>query len=367
MLEQDQQCRSSYPQSKKCLESCPPGPSGHAQQTLLIEDESLLKRFSLQQWLEVLRKVTYAIGGVVVFAAFRNSLTWHLEKFWGASGDFWQSQWGKIYTFFGEDDFAVGFYGTAWVSFLSYWFVCLLFLIIDLTGQPAFIFKYKIQDDQNIPVPRGKLLHAIAVVLYNQVVVGGPTLLLLYHLMQWRGCSFGRELPSIYWVMVEAVVFLIFEEIGFYYSHRVFHHPRVYRYIHKIHHEWTAPISVVAIYCHPLEHLFANILPAVIGPVVMGSHVATLMLWIHVAQTSAIISHCGYHLPFLPSPEAHDFHHLKFTNNFGTLGILDRLHGTDSLFRQSRQYQRHVLLLGLTPVKQAFPDDPKEQKCDWML
>lgn len=93
---------------------------------------------------------------------------------------------------------------------------------------------------------------------------------------------------------------------------RVFHHPRVYRYIHKIHHEWTAPISVVAIYCHPLEHLFANILPAVIGPVVMGSHVATLMLWIHVAQTSAIISHCGYHLPFLPSPEAHDFHHLKY-------------------------------------------------------
>lgn len=72
----------------------------------------------------------------------------------------------------------------------------------------------------SLQVPRGKLLHAIAVVLYNQVVVGGPTLLLLYHLMQWRGCSFGRELPSIYWVMVEAVVFLIFEEIGFYYSHR---------------------------------------------------------------------------------------------------------------------------------------------------
>lgn len=356
--------QSSRFQSKRCLESFPPGQLEDPQSTPILEDESLFRRFSLQQCLEVLRKVTYVIGGVIVFAAVRNSLTWHLEKFWGASGDFWQSQWGKIYTFFGEDDFTVGFYGIACVTFFTYWFVCFLFLIIDLTGQPAFLYKYKIQDDQNVPVPRGKLLHAIAVVLYNQVIVSGPTLYLTYHLMQWRGSSFGRELPSIYWVMVEAVVFLIFEEIGFYYSHRLFHHPRVYRYIHKIHHEWTAPISVVALYCHPVEHFFANVLPALIGPILMASHIATFMLWINVAQISAIISHCGYHLPFLPSPEAHDFHHLKFTNNFGTLGILDRLHGTDTLFRQSKQYQRHILLTGLTPVKQSFPDDPKDQKCE---
>lgn len=364
MLSPDQRCRPSCAQTKSCLENYPATPDRDAQQTALGEDESLLRRFSLQQWLEVLRKVTYAIGGVIVFAAFRNSLTWHLQQFWGASGDFWQSQWGKIYTFFGEDDFTVGFYGTACVSFFSYWMVCLLFLMIDLTGRPAFIFKYKIQDDQNVPVPKGKLMHAIGVVLYNQVVVAGPAILLTYHLMQWRGSSFGRELPSIYWVMVEAVVFLIFEEIGFYYSHRIFHHPRVYRYIHKIHHEWTAPISVVALYCHPVEHLFANIMPLLIGPVVMGCHIATFMLWINIAQTSAIIAHCGYHLPFLPSPEAHDFHHLKFTNNFGTLGILDRLHGTDSLFRKTKQYQRHILLLGFTPVKHTVPDDPKEPRCD---
>jgi len=50
----------------------------------------------------------------------------------------------------------------------------------------------------------------------------------------------------------------------------------------------------------------------------------------------------------------------RFINNFGMLGVLDRLHGTDSLFRASRSYQRHVLLLGFVPLSVQFPDDPKQ-------
>jgi len=42
------------------------------------------------------------------------------------------------------------------------------------------------------------------------------------------------------------------------------------------------------------------------------------------------------------------------------LGVLDRLHGTDSLFRASHAYQRHVMLLGFVPLSIQFPDDPKQ-------
>ena len=52
----------------------------------------------------------------------------------------------------------------------------------------------------------------------------------------------------------------------------------------------------------------------------------------------------------------------RFTNNFGVLGVLDHLHGTDAMFRASKQYQRHFLLLGLIPVKTQIPDDPVKGK-----
>ena len=41
------------------------------------------------------------------------------------------------------------------------------------------------------------------------------------------------------------------------------------------------------------------------------------------------------------------------------MGILDRLHGTDALFRKSKAYQRHIFLTSLTPVSELVPDEPK--------
>lgn len=48
------------------------------------------------------------------------------------------------------------------------------------------------------------------------------------------------------------------------------------------------------------------------GPMIMGSHIVSIGAWFSLALITTSISHCGYHLPFLPSPEFHDFHHLKY-------------------------------------------------------
>jgi methylsterol monooxygenase len=72
--------------------------------------------------------------------------------------------------------------------------------------------------------------------------------------------------------------------------------------------------------------------------------------------------HSGYHLPFFPSPEAHDFHHLKFNECYGFLGILDYLHGTDTLFRSSPPFKRHIVSLAIKPLRIQFPDEPKSKK-----
>ena len=33
----------------------------------------------------------------------------------------------------------------------------------------------------------------------------------------------------------------------------------------QIHHEWTSPVSLIAIYCHPLEHVLANLMGVYFG------------------------------------------------------------------------------------------------------
>lgn len=56
--------------------------------------------------------------------------------------------------------------------------------------------------------------------------------------------------------------------------------------------------------------------------------------------------------------------HHRFNQCFGVFGILDYLHGTDVQFRSGRGYSRHVILFGLTPAKQLYPDPPKVQRSE---
>lgn len=307
------------------------------------------------------KNAAFVIGsGILFLAAFGNSLTWHLQKFWGASGDFWQNQWTKVYLHFEGHDTALFYLGTMLVPSLVMWSFNGLLMLVDTTGKPSFITRYRIQMDKNSPVDPVKLRHAVKTVMFNQVFISGPMVVAVYHLMSWRGTPCGPELPTFHWALLELAAFSMLEEIMFYYSHRLFHHPRLYKHFHKQHHEWTAPVGIVATYAHPLEHMISNMLPVVMGPVLLGSHMTTTSMWYCLALVSTTISHCGYHLPFLPSPEYHDFHHLKFNQCFGVFGVLDRLHGTDAKFRQTKQFERHLLLTNLTPLNESIPDCPKK-------
>lgn len=62
--------------------------------------------------LDSIKKAAFIVGSALLcFIAARNSITWHVQQFWGASGDFWQSQWVKIHSLCGGDVFMVGVVG----------------------------------------------------------------------------------------------------------------------------------------------------------------------------------------------------------------------------------------------------------------
>lgn len=101
--------------------------------------------------------------------------------------------------------------------------------------------------------------------------------------------------------------------------------------------------------------MLSNLVPLLAGPVVAGSHPALLLLWIAVGVSNTCAVHSGYHLPLMPSPEAHDWHHAKFNECFGIGFGLDYLHGTDAKFRAVVAGARHKYLLSATPMRSLIP------------
>src|SRR5262249_11761822 len=63
-------------------------------------------------------------------------------------------------------------------------------------------------------------------------------------------------------------VLYVMTDACFYISHRVLHTRRFFR-LHRIHHRFPAPVGLAALYAHPLEVVFGNILSVILPPIVL--------------------------------------------------------------------------------------------------
>lgn len=148
-------------------------------------------------------------------------------------------------------------------------------------------------------------------VIFNITFVSALFNILFFKLHLWLGIPDIKMLPSIYTVLGGVFMYMMCYEVVFYTFHRILHHKLLYKHIHKTHHEWTASTTLVAAYNHPVDHILSNLVPIAIGSIVFRAHICVFWMWNAFLFLSTLTDHSGYHLPFLNSPEFHDYHHLK--------------------------------------------------------
>jgi sterol desaturase/sphingolipid hydroxylase (fatty acid hydroxylase superfamily) len=141
-------------------------------------------------------------------------------------------------------------------------------------------------------------------------------------------------------------VYLVLEDFTEYWMHRLFHTPFLYKHIHKQHHFFQMPFSLCAEYAHPLDFVFCNYIPVMMGPCLFPQHVVIFWAWLALRILLATELHTGYSFPwnlenffyYYAGPKHHDRHHEAFMGNYGsTFKIWDIMFGTMSTQRREKE------------------------------
>lgn len=136
------------------------------------------------------------------------------------------------------------------------------------------------------------------------------------------------------YALLSVPLFLVFTDFLIYWVHRIEHHPRIYKYIHKPHHKWLVPTPYASHAFHPLDG-YVQSLPYHLFPFVFPLHrVVSICLFVFVNLWSILIHDsdmiCNSPLEkVINGPSHHTLHHLFFTCNYGQyFTVCDRVGGS---------------------------------------
>ncbi|MBD3885048.1 sterol desaturase family protein [Phormidium tenue FACHB-886] len=144
---------------------------------------------------------------------------------------------------------------------------------------------------------------------------------------------------GLWYLGVSYGVVLILQDTYFYFTHRLFHHPRLFRWLHQGHHRSRHPTPWTSFAFDPLESIVQSLF--LVGIVfVIPLHFITLIAVLITMTVWAALTHLG--IDRLPSsfphhwfgrwfigPAHHSVHHCKYSMHYGLyFTFWDKLFGT---------------------------------------
>ncbi len=137
------------------------------------------------------------------------------------------------------------------------------------------------------------------------------------------------------WFVASIGVMALIHDSYYYWAHRFMHHPRVFRRVHKLHHEFHNPSPFASYAFHPWEAIVevAWVLPVAL---LLPIHPGAFACYILILTVLNVISHLGYETYpswiarwFITSTH-HNLHHTRAKGHFMLyFNIWDRIMGTN--------------------------------------
>jgi sterol desaturase/sphingolipid hydroxylase (fatty acid hydroxylase superfamily) len=142
------------------------------------------------------------------------------------------------------------------------------------------------------------------------------------------------------YLLASLAAMLVIHDTYFYWMHRLMHHRKIFKYVHRVHHLSTNPSPLAAYAFHPLEAIAeALFFPLVV--LVLPVHFGVLVAFILIDMGFNVLGHLGYELfpagftkhplgQWLNTSTHHNMHHKYFSSNFSLyFNFWDRVCGTN--------------------------------------
>lgn len=129
------------------------------------------------------------------------------------------------------------------------------------------------------------------------------------------------------WFILSIALMVLLHDAWFYWTHRLMHHPKIFKHVHIVHHRSTNPSPWAAYSFHPIEAVVeAGIFVLIVFTI--PAHELALFIFLIYMIIRNVLGHLGIEFlskNFLNNPwlnwytttTHHDLHHKYFKHNFG--------------------------------------------------